>query len=599
MERPSPHAVLSLAIDGFLRGGRPHQIVSATVHYFRVRPELWADRLERLRAMGVNTVETYVAWNYHEQIRGAFDFTGDRDVAAFVRCAGDLGLDVIVRPGPYICAEWECGGLPAWLLAEPGIRVRQTDPRYHAAVDDWFDAVMPVLVPLLAANGGPIVAIGVENEYGSYGNDTAHLRFLYDGLLRRGADCLLFTADGAEDRFQLGGRLPGVLSTGTFGDDPERRLATLRRYQPTGPLMSMEYWHGWFDHWGESHHVRAADEAADVLDRMLAAGASVNIYVGHGGTNFGWWSGANHDGEAYQPTATSYDYDAPVGEAGELTAKFHAFREVIERHLGPNPHVPPAPPARLGPQSAAVTGRVRLADMLNALGSPASRIATEPMEALGQNSGLIHYRTRVRGPLSQAALRIDGLADRAQVFLDGAEIGVLYRDRPLDSLKVDIPEPGAVLDILVENMGRINYGPLLADRKGISGGVRLDNQYQFGWEIRPLPLDDLSVVDFGTGPDQSGDSSGPAFHRAIVSIAMPADGFIALPGWTKGMVWLNGFALGRYWERGPQRTLYAPAPLWRSGENEVVVLELHTPGSWIEVRSEPDLGATSDAPPTY
>jgi beta-galactosidase len=237
--------------------------------------------------------------------------------------------------------------------------------------------------------------------------------------------------------------------------------------------------------------------------------------------------------------------------------------------------------------------------MLNALGSPASRIATEPMEALGQNSGLIHYRTRVRGPLSQAALRIDGLADRAQVFLDGAEIGVLYRDRPLDSLKVDIPEPGAVLDILVENMGRINYGPLLADRKGISGGVRLDNQYQFGWEIRPLPLDDLSVVDFGTGPDQSGDSSGPAFHRAIVSIAMPADGFIALPGWTKGMVWLNGFALGRYWERGPQRTLYAPAPLWRSGENEVVVLELHTPGSWIEVRSEPDLGATSDAPPTY
>ncbi|WP_369264535.1 beta-galactosidase family protein [Streptomyces sp. R35] len=577
---------------GFLRNGRPHQFISAAIHYFRVHPDLWTDRLERLRAMGVNTIETYVAWNVHEPRPGEFDFDGPNDVAAFIRAAGGLGLDVIVRPGPYICAEWDFGGLPAWLLADRTMRLRRSDDRYLAAVDAWFDTLIPVLAPLLGSRGGPVVAVGIENEYGSYGNDSAYLEHLRDGLVRRGADCLLFTTDGADHGFQLGGRIPGVLSTGTFGSRPEKSLATLRTYQPEGPLVCVEYWHGWFDHWGEPHHTRDPEEAADTLDELLAAGASVNIYMGHGGTNFGWWNGANHDGTRYQPDITSYDYDAPVGEAGQLTRKFHLFREVIARHFGPVPHEPPALPPRLTSRTVTVEGRVSLADSLDVLSKPQHHTEPLTMEEAGQSFGVIHYRTRLRGPLPETALRIDGTADRAQLFLDGREIGLLERDRPQESLPVTVPEGGAELDVLVENQGRINYGPLLADRKGITGGVRLDNQYQFGWEIRPLPLDDLSGLEFTAAP--AGD--GPAFHRATVQLDAAADGFIALPGWTKGMVWLNGFALGRYWERGPQRTLYAPGPLWRAGANEVVILELHRPGSTVEILDAPDLGAEQDAP---
>ncbi|MFJ5546652.1 beta-galactosidase family protein [Streptomyces sp. NPDC093225] len=611
--------------DGFLRGGRPHRIVSAAVHYFRVRPELWHDRLLRLRAMGVNTVETYVAWNYHQPAPDRADFAGDRDVAAFVRTADELGLDVILRPGPYICAEWEGGGLPGWLVADPAVRPRRRNVPYLAAVDAWFDLLVPRLLPLLASRGGPVVAVAVENEYGSYGNDTGYLEHLRAGLVRRGVDCLLFTADGAADGFQLGGRLPGLLTTGTFGSRPDSSLACLRRHQGPGPLVCAEYWHGWFDHWGGPHRTRDAREAAEVLDALLSAGASVNVYMGHGGTNFGWWNGANHEGGRFLPDTTSYDYDAPVGEAGELTEKFHLFRAVIARHTGPVEHPLPPEPARLAPRTVPVAGSVGLLDSLGALAEVHARPDIEPMEAFGQNLGLVHYRTRLRGPLGAARLYVDGLADRAQVFLDGVPLGVLDRNRPDESLAVRVPEGGAVLDLLVENMGRITYGPLLADRKGVTGGVRLDNQYQFGWEVRPLPLDDLGGLEFGRptvpagptageapAPDRdaatdrgaaSGQPAGgdgratgsPAFHRLEVEIAEPADGFLALPGWTKGTVWLNGFALGRYWDRGPQRTLYAPAPLWRPGRNELVVLELHRPGREVEVRDRPDLGPTEAA----
>lgn len=597
---PSATPGLTVAADSFLRDGRPHRIVSAAIHYFRIRPELWRDRLLRVRAMGVNTVETYVAWNVHEPEPGHFDFDGPQDVAAFIAIAADLGLDVIVRPGPFICAEWEFGGLPGWLLADPLLRPRRNEPRYLAAVDAWFDVLLPVLAPLQAGRGGPVVALQVENEYGSYANETAHLEYLRQGLLRRGAtDCLLFTADGAGDGFQLGGGLPGVLSSATFGSRPEAALATLRRHQPDGPLFCSEYWHGWFDHWGEPHHTRDAEEAAQVLDTLLAAGASVNIYMGHGGTNFGWFNGANHDGTTYQPTVTSYDYGAPVGEAGELTEKFHRFREIIARHLGPNPHPLPEPAPRLTPRLIRPEAVTTLRGSLDLLAKAHHCAEPEPMEALGQSLGLIHYRTRLCGPLPQAELSVDGLADRAQVFLDGAELGVLHRDRPSETFTIAVPEGGAVLELLVENQGRINYGPLLtADRKGISGGVRLDNQYQFDWEIRPLPLTDLTPLEFPR--TQGSPPTGPTFHRLRLDLDLnldtPADAFLALPGWTKGTVWLNGFALGRYWAEGPQETLYAPAPLWRTGTNEIIVLELHRAGTHLEVTDTPRLGVTDSTP---
>ncbi|MFJ4593363.1 MULTISPECIES: beta-galactosidase [unclassified Kitasatospora] len=586
--------------SGFRRNGAPHRIVAGALHYFRVHPELWDDRLCRLRALGVNTVDTYIPWNFHELPTGEIDFTGWRDVARFVRLAQQHGLDVILRPGPYICAEWEFGGLPARLLAVDGLRLRCADPAFLAAVDGWFDALVPELVPLLASRGGPVVAVQVENEYGSYGTDAAYLAHLRDGLLARGVDCLLFTADGAEDFMQQGGAIPGLLATATFGSRAPERFEVLRRQQPKGPLAAMEFWIGWFDRVGGPHHVRDPEETALSLDALLATGASVNLYMAHGGTNFGLWSGANHTGTSpdtpgYEPTTTSYDYDAPIGEAGELTPKFHALRDVIGRYLPLPDGELPAEPPRLAPRRIdRRTGRARLFDSLDALATPHHRPVPEPMENLGQSLGLIHYRTRVPGPRPTLPLRVDGLGDRAQVFADGNPLGTLDRNDPGATLPLATAPAGATLDILVEALGRTNYGPQLDDRKGIRRGVSHERQRLHDWEIRPLPLTDLSGLAFD--PATAATDGDPAFHRFETDLDTPADAFLALPGWGRGLLWLNGFLLGRYTDEGPQRTLYAPAPLWRPGTNTLVLLELTRHGEALDLRDRPDLGPVTDAP---
>uniref|UniRef100_UPI003662939F glycoside hydrolase family 35 protein n=1 Tax=Kitasatospora sp. NPDC059747 TaxID=3346930 RepID=UPI003662939F len=597
--------MLDFDASGFLRDGAPHRIVSGALHYFRVHPDQWEDRLRRLRALGVNTVDTYVPWNFHELPTGEVDFTGWRDVARFVRAAQALGLDVILRPGPYICAEWDFGGLPARLLAVDGLRLRCSEPAYLAEVDGWFDAVVPEILPLLASRGGPVVAVQVENEYGSYGRDCAYLRHLRDGLVRRGVDCLLFTADGAHDTMQQGGTIPGHLATATFGSRAPERLAALRRHQASalpGPLTAMEFWIGWFDRLGEPHHVRDPKESAASLDELLATGASVNLYMAHGGTNFGLWAGANHSGAhpcdaGFEPTSTSYDYDAPIGEAGELTEKFHALREVIGRYVPLPEGELPAPPPRLAPRRLErATGRARLLAALDSLSAPVRRACPEPMERLGQARGLVHYRTRVPGPRPELPLRIDGLADRAHVFADGRPLGVLDRNSPRATLPLATGPGGAVLDILVEALGRVNYGPNMDDRKGITRGVAHDGQLLFEWEIRPLPLDDLAALRLEEPGAVALTDGDPAFHRFETDVDAPADAFVALPGWGRGLLWLNGFLLGRHTAEGPQRTLYAPAPLWRPGRNELLVLELDRHGEALEVRDHPDLGPTAQAP---
>lgn len=581
--------------EGFRRDGRPHQIIAGAIHYFRIHPDQWDDRLARLRAMGLNTVDVYAAWNFHELVPGVADFTGWRDIARFVRLAARHGMDVILRPGPYICAEWDFGGLPARLLADE-MNLRCSDPAFLDEVDAWFDALIPHLLPLLAGRGGPIVAMQVENEYGSFGNDAAYLRHLRDGLTDRGVDCLLLTSDGTTDAMLQAGSVPGALATANFGAHPESCFAGLRRYQPTGPLMCTEYWHGWFDHWGEPHHTRDPHEAAAVLDDILTMGASVNIYMAHGGTNFGFWAGANqigsHPSSGYLPTVTSNDADAPVGEAGELTEKFHAFRAVIAKHAGvPDLPLPPEP-SRQTPQRVARTGSAALLDMLDRLSTPVPSVVPLPMERLGQSHGLIHYRTRVTGPRGIMGLRIDGLGDRAHVLADGRLLGVLDRNDPDGELALDVAPGGAQIDIVVEALGRINY-PTTRDHKGISGRVRHGAlQHLYDWQIRPLPLDDLSALSFTEAPT----IAGPAFHRFEPEVADPADAFLALPHWSSGLVWLNGFLLGRYDAAGPQRTLYAPAPLWTTGRNEIVVLEMRSPGDVLEICDAPILGPPAQAP---
>ncbi|BDI32009.1 beta-galactosidase [Capsulimonas corticalis] len=561
--------------DSFTYGGEPIQIISGALHYFRILPEHWEDRLLKLKACGLNAVETYMPWNHHQPSPDQFCFEGMLDVVRFIQMAHQLDLMVIVRPSPYICAEWEFGGLPAWLLADPGMRLRCMHPAYLVAVERYHAAVLPLLAPLQCTQGGPIIAMQIENEYGSYGNDHQYLRFLEDSIRAHGVDVLLMTSDGPTEPMLQGGTLPHVHKTANFGSHPLDAFRTLRKYQPGGPMMCMEFWNGWFDHWGAPHHTRASEDVAPDLDALLATGASVNIYMFHGGTNFGFSNGANCTPEAkgvqnYQPTVTSYDYDAPLNEAGDPTPKYEAFRNVIGKYRTlPDIPVPgPSPKAAYG--AVELTHQAGLFDSLSQISDGVRRTNPETMEELGQNYGFILYRTHVAGPRPAENLVLQEVRDRAHIFVNGEFRGVFYRNDLETTIPVEIPAEGAQLDILVENMGRVNYGPLMNERKGVTEGIRLGNQFLFGWEIFCLPLEDLSSVPFTEATARAL----PGFFRGTLHVETLADTFLSLPGWTKGVAFINGFNLGRYWNQEPHRALYVPAPLLRAGANEVILFEL-------------------------
>lgn len=587
-------ATFGIAGDGFVYDGKPIRLISGAMHYFRIVPEYWEDRLRKLRACGFNAVETYVAWNIHEPQEGRFRFEGMADVERFVRLAGELGLLVILRPSPYICAEWEFGGLPSWLLADPAIRLRCSDPRFLEKVKAYYDELLPRLKPLLCTSGGPIVAMQIENEYGSYGNDKNYLNFLYNTMVEDGIDVLLFTSDGSEDYMLQGGTLPQAMATLNFGSKPEQAFAKLREYRPDGPLVCMEYWNGWFDHWGDKHHVRGYEDVVDVLDRILAMGASVNFYMFHGGTNFGFYNGANHI-DFYEPTVTSYDYNALLSESGDPTDKYWAIRGVIGRYAElPDEPLPVAGPKRSYGE-VRLTERVSLFASFDRLGGTVQSVYPETMERLGQDYGFIWYETKLSGPQPRCEIMLQDVRDRATVYVDGKFRGVAER-WGADSVTADVPEGGAKLGILVENMGRINYGSRLRDVKGITEGVKTGarqyNQFLFGWTIRTLPLDDLSGLIYqGIDEGEPLPEEEPAFYRGTFRVEEPADTFLKLDGWTKGVAFVNGFNLGRYWEKGPQRTLYVPGPLLRKGDNELVVFELHGTGKpMVRLQATPELG---------
>jgi beta-galactosidase len=561
--------------DQFVFDGKPVQIISGAIHYFRVVPEYWEHRLRQLKACGLNTVETYVAWNVHEPKPGTFNFDGMYDLVRFLEVAHSLDLMTIVRPSPYICAEWDLGGMPPWLLAVPGITVRCYNPPYLEAVDRFYDQLITRLAPLQCTKGGPIIAVQIENEYGSYGNDSNYLAYQEESLRKRGIDVPLFTSDGPTDVMLQGGTLPHIHKTANFGSGPKGGFAKLREYQPNGPLMCAEFWNGWFDHWGEKHHTRDAADAAACLDEMLGMGASVNFYMFHGGTNFGFGSGANFD-KAYQPTVTSYDYDSPVSESGDITAKYHAFRDVIGKYRslpdGPLPQTPPR--AAFG--TVALTQQAILRDsLLEIAGHPIVTGEPKSMEQLGQNAGLTLYRTNITGPREAMTLHLDGVHDRVHVFVNGELKTVWYRNDAPDTMpKIAVPAEGITLELLVENMGHVNYGRKLSEQKGITEGIRHGYQFLFGWETFRLPLDDLTELKWQTiAPTVE-----PAFFRATVTIEKPADTFVKLApeaGWNKGVCFVNGFNLGRYWStQEPKQNLYLPGPLLRNGENEIIVLEL-------------------------
>ncbi len=565
------HPRLAIANGQFLLGNRPLQIISGEMHYPRIPREYWRDRLRKARAMGLNTISTYVFWNLHEPAPGRYDFAGQNDVAAFIRLAQDEGLHVILRPGPYVCAEWDLGGYPAWLFADPAIVLRSTDERFTRPATRWLDRLGRELSPLLASRA--IVAVQVENEYGSFDKDKAYLDWQRDALVHAGfGDALLYTADG--DVQLPNGTLPDLPAVVNFGPgSAENAFARLHAFRAgqgdAPPMMSGEYWAGWFDQWGQPHHTTNASQQTRELTWMLDRGYSVNLYMFHGGTTFGFMNGANIDRGQYHPQTTSYDYDAALDESGRPAPKYQAFREAIAAHTGETPPPVPVSDATIAVPPFPLEGTASLWDEL---GRGVRVERPRSMETFGQSYGYILYRTTVSGP-TRGELAIREVRDFAQVYVNGALAGTLDRRLGQDRLAIEIPTARARLDILVENSGRVNFAkPLREERKGITAAVSLDGRDLTGWKVFTLPMSSAPHPRFGARA-----ASGPAFYRGTFELAATGDTFLDMRGWGKGTVWINGHHLGRFWNIGPQQTLYVPGPWLRRGVNDAIVFDLERP----------------------
>jgi beta-galactosidase len=581
-------STFEIAGDDFLLDGKPFRILSGAIHYFRVHPDAWADRIHKARLMGLNTIETYVPWNAHEPRPGEWHQSGRLDLDRFLRAVADEGMYAIVRPGPYICAEWDNGGLPAWLFTDPEVGIRRSEPRFLSAVERYLERVLAIVAPRQITNGGPVILVQVENEYGAYGNDKGYLRSLTDFTRAAGIGVPLTTVDQPEDDMLENGSLPGLHKTASFGSRSPERLATLRRHQPTGPLMCSEYWDGWFDSWGTHHHTTPFDQTAADLESLLAAGASVNLYMFHGGTNFGFTNGANDKG-VYQPIVTSYDYDAPLDEAGNPTPKYWAFREVLGRFA----ELPEEVPADAVPApvfTAVLSESVPLLSVADRLGQWTWVDDLPTMDALGHYSGFAVYRTEIDSP-EPAVLEVADVRDRAQVLVDGRRVGILSRDHHDHAITI-APTRGT-LTLLVEDQGRVDYGPRIGEPKGLIGPAKLNGVELSRWGVLPLCLDRLEPVRAALTPIVGTGLAGPSFARGTFTIDAPSDLYLDTDGWGKGVVWVNGFNLGRYWSRGPQHTLFVPDAVVTAGENEVLVLELDAAAS-TEIRfvERADLGHT-------
>ena len=574
--------------DDFYLDGKKIQIISGGIHYFRIVPEYWRDRLEKLKALGCNTVETYIPWNLHEKEKGQFDFSGMLDIARFVRLAQELGLMVILRPSPYICAEWEFGGLPYWLLKEDGMRLRCMYPPYLEYVKSYYEKLFEVIAPLQITRGGPVILMQVENEYGYFGDDTGYLEYMKQLMIDCGCEVPMVTSDGPwGDAFDCG-KIDGVLQTGNFGSKGKEQFAVMRQKIGDRPLMCMEFWVGWFDNWGvECHQTGDTAEHVQALDEILSEG-HVNIYMFEGGTNFGFTNGSNYYDEL-TPDVTSYDYDALLTEDGQITPKYEAFREVIGKYA-PLPEVKFTTPIRRKAYGKLQADRsASLFGNLENLAKPVESVFPQSMEKLDQGYGYILYESALRceGPLE--TVRLWGANDRANIFVDEKPLLTLYDRELLTENTLDEPRvKGEKMSILVENMGRVNFGPNLErQRKGIDGSVQLNGHNHYHWKIYNLPMEDLSGLDFSV-PVQK---DAPGFYEFTFDAEETGDTFLELDGWGKGCVLVNGFNIGRFWEIGPQKRLYIPAPLLKKGKNTILVFETEGKATGVvELCDEPDLG---------
>ncbi|NWV40919.1 BGAL galactosidase, partial [Grantiella picta] len=571
----------------FRKDGAPFRYISGSIHYTRVPRPAWRDRLLKMYMSGLSAVQVYVPWNYHEILPGVYDFTGNRDVEAFLDLTAELGLLVILRPGPYICAEWEMGGLPAWLLWKPDIILRSSDPAYLAAVDSWLHILLPKIKPRLYQHGGNIISVQVENEYGSYyACDYGYLRHLlvsFRALL--GSEVVLFTTDSIQVEELRCGTLQGLYATVDFGpgSNVTEAFGAQRRVEPKGPLVNSEYYTGWLDYWGEAHASTSAAWVARGLEHILQLGASVNMQVSPflQLTSLPW-PGADYK-DQYKPVTTSYDYDAPLSEAGDPTEKLFAIRTIISK-FQPLP-VGPMPPAT--PKYAygwvALQKYADLLDVLDVL-CPSGPIQSQfplTFEAIKQAHGFVLYHTQLPWDVPDPAILgapPHSICDRSYVMLQKDYQGTLERDRQT-TLHVT-GRAGDTLDMLLENMGRISFGANTSDFKGLLGNLSLNSSPLSNWLIYPLAID--TPIQQGwphTAPPKSSSGSrvGPAFYTGTFETPGIAwDTFVKFPGWSKGLLWINGFNLGRYWpHRGPQQTLFVPGSVLHADRpNNITVLEL-------------------------
>lgn len=557
--------------DNFYLNGEPFKIISGAFHYFRTVPEYWQDRIEKLVNMGCNTVETYIPWNFHEPEKGNFRFDGMHDIERFIHLAEKLGLYIIIRPSPYICSEWEFGGLPAWLLRDRNMRLRCSYEPYLNAVKEYYSVLIPKLVPHQCDRGGGVILVQLENEYGYYGNDTAYLEFLRDTLRELGVTVPFVTSDGpwSEPIFKSG-MLNGALPTGNFGSGAEWQFGQMRKYiGENKPLMCMEFWNGWFDAWGEEHHTTSPEKAASELDELLKRG-SVNFYMFEGGTNFGFMSGRN--GGSKTGDVTSYDYDAPLTEDGQITEKYRLFKEVIAKYTDIHEIPLTTEIRRRAYGRISCTGKTDLFSVLDKISVSVKSSYPLTMEDIGQDYGYILYRTKIRDVETVSEIRLEGAADRVQCYHNGEFVYTAFAENMWEKFEPQQKRTSGIIDLLCENTGRENFGTGLENqRKGISGGVKINDHRHFGFEIYPLPLDErqLAALDFGIGYIENT----PAFYRFELDIDEPCDTFLDTDGFGKGCAFVNGFNIWRFWEIGPQKRLYIPAPLLQIGKNTIVIFE--------------------------
>ncbi len=562
--------------SGFVLDGKPFQIRSGEMHPARIPVEHWRHRIAMAKAMGLNTVSIYVMWNYVEQRPGVFDWRSERrDIEAFIRLCQAEGMWVLLRPGPYVCGEWDLGGIPPYLLATKDIRLRvHDDARYIAAVRRYIGELAPRIRPLLAANGGPVLMVQIENEYGSYGSDPAYLEQLRQLWLDHGVDGPFYTEDGLGQVEQNHSNVTGGAIALSGGDAPS--IAAARKAFPTVPAMAGEVYPGWLTHWGDKDFAKPSDISQD-LKAFMAGGLSFNLYMVHGGTSFGFYAGANANdlSGAYQPDITSYDYAAPITEQGVATPQYHSYRSLIGSY---GVALPPIPDPKPTIAPAPVTPAVH-ASLWDNLSSAVTSTDPQPFEMLGQSYGFALYRTTIAGA---GPLDIRWVHDYATVFVDGHYQGGLSRPlipdaeaRKLNVTNNNAPltltTAGTTLDILVEGMGRTNYGQAIVDRKGILESASLQGRPLTSWQIFPLPLDNVDTLKpVVTDPNRPG-----LFFRATLRLSAVGDTYLDLSRWTKGVVWVNGHNLGRYWEIGPQHRLYCPVSWLRPGANEILVFDLH------------------------